>query len=101
MVEVATTSKSQDTVNLRFSGNQGTDHFFPLLPKSVVAIWQFFHGKHKEHGEKAIVIQATVIQAIEIERQQKTGGDWALRTDQQRQGTRDRLTGAERLTDSD
>ena len=53
----------------------------------------------KEHGEKAIAIQATVIQAIEIERQQKTGGDWALRTDQQRQGTRDRLTGAERLTD--
>ena len=27
-----------NTVNLRFNGNQGTNHLYPLLPKSAVAI---------------------------------------------------------------
>ncbi len=47
----------QPTVNLRFSGNQGTEHFFPLLPKSAVATWPFH-----EPRDKASVI-AELIQA--------------------------------------
>ena len=73
-------------MNLRFSGNQGSDHIFPLLPKSAVAMWQFFfHGKQKEDGEQAIVFQATAIQAIEIERRRQTGGTGHLeQTDRDR-----------------
>ena len=53
------------TVNLRFSGNQGTEHFFPLLPKSAVATWSF-HEKHDEPRDKGIVI-SKVIHAMKIE----------------------------------
>ena len=54
--------------------------FYPLLPKSVVAIWTYFHEKHKKSREKASVI-AIVIQAIEIERQGQIGRNRALGTD--------------------
>ena len=49
----------QNTVNLRFSGNQGTEHFFPLLPKSAIATWPF-HEKHVEPRDKATVIAKVI-----------------------------------------
>ena len=59
-------------MNLQFSGNQGTEHFFPLLPKSAVATWPF-HEKHDEPRDKATVI-AKVLLAIKIEGRDKQGG---------------------------
>ena len=72
--------KKANTVNLRFNGSQGTNPFYPLLPKSVVAIWSYFHKKHEKSREKASVI-AIVIQAIEIERQGQIGRNRAVGTD--------------------
>ena len=76
-------------MNLRFSGNQGTKHFFPLLPKSAIATWPF-HEKHVEPRDKATVI-AKVIQAIEIDGRENRE-DRPTGAERQRQSGRDTLT---------
>ena len=74
-----------DTVNLRFNGSQGTYPFYPLLPKSVVAIQSFFSWKALEIQIKS----NSNSESNPSYRNRKTG------TDRQRQVTWDRLTRTE------
>ena len=82
-------------MNLRFSGNQGSDHIFSLLPKSAVAMWQFF-SRNAEGRRRTS--HSNPSNSNPSNWNWKTGtdrGDWVLGTDWQGQGTRDKLTGTE------
>ena len=86
-------------MNLRFNGSQGTDQFYPLLPKSVVAIWVIIiinddHQKSREK-RKAMVIQGK----IRSKRNPETGTDRQRQTDKYRPTNTDQQRHTDRRED--